>query len=64
MDESRLMDPAKIARALEARNVVEVAAATGLHTNTIYKWRRNEVKLIDPGTWAKLSDYLTGEAAR
>lgn len=63
MDESRLMTPAQIASALEDRNVVEVAAATGLHTNTIYKWRRNEVQLIDRETWAKLSDYLSVEAS-
>jgi len=60
-DTITLLTPQAIQRRLEKLSVTEVVQATGIHSNTIYRWRRGEV--VDPclkGGWQVLSDWLMG----
>lgn len=54
----------EIARALQGRDVVDVAYHTGLHPNTIRKYRDGDAKQPAHETVTKLTDYLTERALR
>lgn len=54
----------EIAERLQDRRLDKVAEATGLHRNTIMKYRDGEVEQPYLDTVQKLSDYLTGALAK
>jgi hypothetical protein len=53
-----LLTPEAIQRGLEGLQVTEVSAATKLHPQTIYAWRRGEVSDPTFKVWKTLSDYV------
>jgi transposase-like protein len=56
----RIMELAEIVAALQDRNLVKVSQATGIHWNTLHKWKQGHTEDPKISTVVTLSKYLQG----
>lgn len=58
MEYVRLLPPKLIIERLQTSKVLDVVRATGLHYNTVYRWRRGQVSDPHYSAWLALSEYF------
>jgi hypothetical protein len=58
----RIMEFEEIVAALQDRNLVKVSQATGIHWNTLHKWKQGRAEDPKLSTVITLSKYLQGVA--